>query len=194
MKKRKKLNIAWYTIKSKTSNEKDTAYLANMLSIYSLTPIKIENIRAESLAGFLLGIYFPENSTERQRAFRTGESKAICLRQIMIYSNPGDYIYWKGETIRSGSKKHYEIIEQAIRAKFEKNEDARKALISVYEVELSNDEHNIGGKFKISPSFYCKILTTLCNEFVQKTDSFFLQQTNKKAKKNRALRARFISE
>lgn len=173
IKKSKKLNIKWHTLISK--DEKSTTYLSSMLSIYSHTPIKIEGIRAESLAGLFLGIYFPEGESRRQQSFRHWGGKIISLRSNAAKYKQDNIIYWKGEKIIPNSEKHYKIIEKAIRAKFEQSEEARKALISIYEWEITNKEGNPEGKYKISPDIFCDILKNLCNEFVQKDKlNFFI--------------------
>ncbi len=173
-----KLNIKWHTIKSRECGKKETALLTNMLSIYSKTPIKIGSTRAQSLAGLFLGIYYSENDSRREQLFSAWGGKVIRLRFNLAKSNNGGLVYWEGKSIIPDSKEHYELIEQAIRAKFEQNKEAKEALISSMGIELSNNEGNSGGKHKIPPEIFCEILTKIRDEFVQKASSIFYGRIN----------------
>lgn len=183
-KKIPRLNIKWHTIKARKDSEKEAARISNMLSIYFKAPIKIGNVKAQSLAGLFLGIYYPENDSRREQLFSAWGGKVIRLRFNLAKSNNGKFVYWKEKCIVPDSKEHYKIIEQAIRAKFKQNKEAKKALISTHGLELSNNEGNNGGKHKIPPEIFCEILTKLRDEFVHKRQTlFFYSRVNRELPK-----------
>lgn len=166
---KKELNIKWYTIKSK--EECETARIANLLSVYSETPFKIDGVRMESIAGFIAGVHFSEGDSSRKKAFGSwGYGARTAARKII---EKVESVTWAGKTIPCNSAEYYDLIEKAIKAKFEQNPDAMKALLSTKDLILANNDGPEKKYALLSSKKFCEIITKIRDEFVEKYKLFF---------------------
>lgn len=105
-----------------------------VLSNFSHHPFVLDGRRFESVEGFVQGIAFPEGDARRVAAFKTwgGEAKKFELEQEK------QFVWWNGEKIVFGSVQEHALIERAIRAKFEQNNDAAEALRATSDLVLTH--------------------------------------------------------
>ena len=75
-------------------------------------------------------------------------------------------VWWKGQAIPYGSPEHHQLIERAIRAKFEQNADAMEALLATKELVLT---HDLGSPddSALPATVFCAILTQIREEAIQ---------------------------
>ena len=164
------LNIRWRTLKSPL--EYEMTNLVNLLSIYSQTPFEIDEVRMESVAGFVIGLHFSEGNSQRKQSFLMwGYRAKVIARKINKHT---DSIVWNGEKIGHGSARYYGLIEKAMRLKFEKNHNARKALLATKGLKLVSKD-GPEKKYIILPSEkFCEIITKIRDEFVERYKLDFL--------------------
>lgn len=97
-----------------------------ILSNFSHYPFILDSQRFESVEGFIQGIAFPEGDPRREAVFKAWGSAAKKFGE----EQEKKFVWWHGEEITFGSPKEHVLIEQALRAKFAQNPDAKEALIA----------------------------------------------------------------
>lgn len=111
-----------------------------LLSNFAHTPFEIDGIRCESVEGLLQGL--KDEDPEKQlrifgkhgfQAKRAGTKK----RNRKVWDS--QKVWLRGTPVEFRSEEYYDLIERAIRAKFEQNEDAREALRSTGDRPLVHD-------------------------------------------------------
>lgn len=114
-----------------------------------------------SVEGFIQGIKFPEGSSMRRNAFQSSGFEAKKLGK----GAGGKFVWWRGRVINYGSSEHHELIEQAIRAKFQQNKEAMQALLATQGLELIHDLGEPESPNTSLPAkIFCEILTKIREE------------------------------
>jgi len=147
-----------------SSKSKD--WRAKRLSNFSDDPFVIDGVEINSVEGFIQGIKFYENHHYRRECFRANTIKEKLRAQYLGRKMAEKkFVWWKGEKIKYGSRKHHKLIERAIRAKFEQNREAMRALLATRGIKLI---HQIGQrelkKSSLPAKLFCKILTKIRKE------------------------------
>lgn len=134
---------------------------AKRLSNFSPDPFVLDGVRLASVEGFIQGTKFPENDPCRKRAFQS------VGREAKRFGRDAErkFVWWQGQTILYGSREHHHLIERAIRAKFEQNLEALKALIATKEMTLTHDlGHPEPPNTSLPAKVFCDILTRIREE------------------------------
>lgn len=121
-------------ISSKSEDER-----GRILSNFTKTPFIIDGNICNSVEGFIQGIKFPEEDFRRPETFKMWGSRAKKMGDIATVVYGRKNVWWGEEEIPYGSDRHYELIERAIRAKFEFNPEAKKALYGSVGLKLIHD-------------------------------------------------------
>lgn len=134
---------------------------ARRLSNFSTDPFVIDDEEIASVEGFIQGTKFPEGHPTRQQAFQAAGVKAKRLGKEVERK----FVWWKGKAITYGSTEHHQLIERAIRAKFEQNPEAKKALLATKGMILT---HDLGSpeppNTSLPATVFCDILTRIREE------------------------------
>lgn len=134
---------------------------ARCLSNFSADSFVIDGERIASVEGFIQGTKFPEGHPTRQQAFQSigGEAKRL--------GNEAERksIWWKEQDIPYGSAEHHQLIERAIRSKFEQNDNAMKALLDTEGMVLTHDTgYPDSPNTSLPATTFCEILTRIREE------------------------------
>lgn len=141
---------------------KSDDWRAKRLSNFSDDPFVLDGVRLASVEGFIQGTKFPENDPRRERAFQSLGRKA---KHFGRYAE-GKFVWWQGQTILFGSQEHHRLIERAIRAKFEQNPEALKALVTTKGMTLTHDlGHPESHNTSLPAKVFCDILTRIREKY-----------------------------
>ncbi|MEW5936185.1 MAG: NADAR family protein [Bacillota bacterium] len=121
---------------------------ARLLSNFAPTSFELWGERFESVEGFWQGLKYPEGSAEQKRVFGLwGYEAKRAGRKAPV--GPGGAFTWRGRVYRVGSQEHWDLMRQALRAKFEQCAEARRALLATRGLrlvhELPRDSKTIPG-------------------------------------------------
>lgn len=144
---------------------KSTDWRASRLSNFSPDAFVLDDEEFASVEGFVQGTKFPEGNPLRQQAFKSvgKDAKRLCVNA------ENKFVWWKGQTIPYGSSEHHALIERAIRAKFEQNEAAMRALISTGNLTLIHELGSPESPMTSLPAkVFCDILTRVRKEWHEK--------------------------
>lgn len=134
---------------------------AGRLSNFSADPFTLDGVRLASVEGFIQGIKFPENDPRRKRAFQSTGRDAKRLGM----EAERKFVWWQGQVILYRSPEHQHLIEHAIRAKFEQNPEALKALLATKGATLTHDlGHPESPRTSLPAKVFCDILTRIREE------------------------------
>ena len=143
---------------------KSDDWRARRLSNFSDDAFMLDGERMASIEGFVQGTKFPEGHPTRQQAF---QSVGVTAKRLSKGAER-KFIWWKGRAISYGSPEHYELIERAIRAKFEQNTTAMDALLATKGMILT---HDLGypdpPNTSLPARVFCDILTRIREETLQ---------------------------
>lgn len=121
------------------------------LSNFSPHTFVLDGEKFACVEAFIQGIKFPETDPTRERVFKMNGRYARSMGPVArTYGHR--FVWWGGRKIPFGSQEHYGLIERAIRAKFQQNQDALRALLATQGEELT---HNIVHRQVIS--FPCDV-------------------------------------
>lgn len=145
---------------------RSTDWRAKSLSNFSPHSFALGGGNFVSVEGFIQGIKFPIENPNRQVAFASVGFKAKRIgREARPIIRLTKCVWWKGEKIEYRSQEYFDLIEQAIRAKFEQNPDAMKALLATAGMELTHDLGHPESQYTSLPrKVFCEILTRLREE------------------------------
>jgi len=100
--------------------------LAKIISNLATTPFELDGQRYLSVESFWQGLKFPDEAERRRLAGHEGpRARSEGLRQKYEKT-----IRYGGQQIAVGAWDHWHLMENACRAKFQQNEDARAALLA----------------------------------------------------------------
>lgn len=137
---------------------------ARRLSNFWGDPFVLDGEKFASVEGFIQGIKFSEHNPMRRLCFDAVGKEAKRLGR----SAERKYVWWKGEAIPYGSDEHHKLIERVIRAKFEQNKKAMKALLATEEMELTHDlGYPESPKTSLPARVFCDILTRIREEAIR---------------------------
>ena len=139
---------------------------AKRLSNFSDDPFILDGENLASVEGFIQGIKFPERHSLRKLAFiSVGKEAKRLSRQADPQSR---WVWWNGREYPYGTFVHHKLIERAIRAKFEQNQRAMKALLNTGNIKLiHNLGHSEGRRTSLPGKVFCDILTRIREEVLQ---------------------------
>ncbi len=147
---------------------------ARRLSNFSTDAFVLDGERMASIEGFIQGIKYPEGHPNRIAAFQSigfeakRFGKKFELTRALGRLGYGKLVWWKGRAIVYGSPEHHKLIEQAIRAKFDQNQGAMKALLATKGMELTHDFDKPESPTTSLPAkVFCEILTKIREENIQ---------------------------
>ena len=142
-------------------DSKSDDWRARRLSNFSADPFVLDGEKMASVEGFIQGMKFPEGHPTRQQAFHSVGMEAKRLGE----KAERRLVWWKGRAVPYGSSEHHELIEEAIRAKFEQNRAAMEALLATEGMTLT---HNLGHpdppNTSLPATVLCDILTRIREE------------------------------
>lgn len=131
---------------------------ARRLSNFSAGPFVLDGQGVASVEGFIQGTKFPEGHILRQEAFRSYGTKAKRIGK----EAERKLVWWKGRVISYGSAEHHQLIERAIRAKFEQNPEVMRALLATEGMTLTHDlGHPELPNTSLPAKVFCDILTRI---------------------------------
>ncbi len=140
---------------------KSDDWRAQRLSNFSADPFTLDGLKMASVEGFIQGTKFPEEHPTREVAFHSVGVKAKRFGK----KAERQFVWWNGLVIVYGSTEHRQLIERAIRAKFEQNEEAMKALLATTGMTLT---HDLGypdpPNTSLPATVFCAILTRIREE------------------------------
>ncbi len=115
-----------------------------LISNFAATPFTLNGHAYASVEGFWQCLRFPEGGERRAVAALSGSA---AKRAGMVEApERTDYL---GRSIRWGTHEHWGLMRAAIRAKFDQNEEARRALLStgarILTHRMRNDSRSIPG-------------------------------------------------
>lgn len=140
---------------------KSDDWRAKRLSNFSADPFVLDGVRFASVEGFIQGTKFPESDLRRKQAFQSVGREAKRFGKDVKRK----FVWWQGQTIPYGSQEHHRLIERAIRAKFEQNHEALKALIATKDMTLTHDlGHSESPNTSLPAKVFCDILTLIREE------------------------------
>lgn len=105
------------------------------LSNFSESHFVIDGVEMTSTEGFIQGIKWPEGHPNRELAFKSHGFAAKKLGK----GAEGKVVWWNGQTLIWRSVEHIALIDRAIRAKFEQNQDAMVALLATEGEDITHD-------------------------------------------------------
>lgn len=133
-----------------------------LLSNFSHHPFILDGQKFESVEGFIQGIAFPAGDTRREMAFRAWGSEAKKFGEEQEKKS----VWWSGQEIVFASSEEHALIERALRAKFEQNPDAKKALVSTKGYWLTHVLPDVeSGTTCLPAKIFCAILMKIRNEY-----------------------------
>lgn len=135
------------------------------LSNFSHHPFVLDGLCFESVEGFIQGIAFPEEDPRRKEAFHSfgKEAKAFEKQQEK------HFVWWAGKKIKFGSPKEHKLVERAIRAKFEQNPGAKKALMATDGLTLTHVlPEPEPPRISLPTKVFCGILTKIRTGYLAK--------------------------
>ena len=143
---------------------KSDDWRARRLSNFSADPFLIDGEKIASVEGFIQGTKFLEGHYIRQQAFQSvGVEAKRCGEKA-----ERKLIWWKEQIISYGSNEHHQLIERAIRAKFEQNDGAMEALLATGGLVLMHDLGRPDSPNTSLPAkIFCDILTRIREEAVK---------------------------
>lgn len=132
--------------------------MADLLSNFPEFPFTLDGVRLASTEGFIQGIKWPEGDPRREQAFRLFGGKA----KRMGRGAERAFVWWLDQQIAYGSADHHALIERAIRAKFEQQPEAMRALLATEGTDLI---HDLGypepPHTSLPAAVFCDILTRI---------------------------------
>lgn len=132
-----------------------------LLSNFSHHRFTLDGQNFESVEGFIQGIAFPEGDMRREAAFKAWGSQAKKFGE----EQEKKYVWWHGKKIVFGSSEEHALIEQALRAKFSQNPDAKEALIASKGFHLTHILPDPESNTTCLPAkTFCAILTKMRDE------------------------------
>jgi predicted NAD-dependent protein-ADP-ribosyltransferase YbiA (DUF1768 family) len=106
--------------------------VARLISNFATTPFELDGQRYESVESFWQSLKFISDEDRRRLAQLNGpDARAEGDRQ-----GYGSTICYRGEEIAVGTAAHWQLMENACRAKFDQNAEARGALLATGERPL----------------------------------------------------------
>lgn len=141
---------------------KSDDWRARRLSNFSPDSFLLDGESLASVEGFIQGIKFPEGHLRRLLAFR---SAGITAKRLGINIAP-DSVWWKHQPIPYGSAEHRNLIERAIRAKYEQNSEAKDALLATKGMALTH-ELDEPDSISLPREIFCCILMKIREEFLK---------------------------
>ena len=143
---------------------KSDDWRARRLSNFSADSFVLDGEEIASVEGFIQGIKFPEGHPTRKQAF---QSVGVEARRSGRKAER-KLVWWKERSIPYGSFEHRQLIERAIHAKFEQNNDARRTLLASEGMVLTHDLGRPDSPRTSLPSkVFCDILTRIREEALQ---------------------------
>ncbi len=130
--------------------------------------------RDSKLGYFNHYIKYPEGHPEKKKLAKLfgKEAKQGVIRKIREEINRkfrnGEMplVYWQGQEMRWRSPQHYELIKQALRAKFQQNSEAYEQLMATGDRKLIYDTgRQENPNTSLPASEFTRILTELRKEF-----------------------------
>src|SRR3989338_1830494 len=141
---------------------KSDDWRARRLSNFSTDPFLIDGEKIASVEGFIQGTKFPEGHHVRQQAFQSvGVEAKRCGKKA-----ERKLVWWKERVISYGSPEHHQLIERAIRAKFEQNTTAMDALLATRGMILT---HDLGHPDPPNTSLPAKVISDILTRIREET-------------------------
>ena len=145
-----------------------------LLSNLAETPFELDGVEYASVEAFIQAIKIPETDPKREQVVSMSgvaakfaandENQAVerSLKEGGIAS-----VYYQGQAIEYRSVEHLELIESAIRAKFEQNADLRDLLVATGDTELTHQPSKKAESpyTSLPAKAFCMILTNLRFEY-----------------------------
>jgi len=143
------------------ANSRSEDLTERILSNFSRHPFNLFGFEIASVEGFIQGIKFPLKDPRRETAFKLA---GMGAKKIGIQAeNKYVWLDLMGK-LSYGSKEHYEIIEMAIKAKFQQNPDAMQALLSTGEKKITHEVGPESPQTSLPKKLFCEILTEIREE------------------------------
>ena len=145
-----------------------------LVSNFADTHFTFEGKQFRSAEAFIHYIKYPEGHPEKKKVAKLfgKEAKQGVIRQIREEINRkfrnGELplVYWQGQEIKWRSPQHYQLIKQALRAKFQQNSEAYDQLMATGDRKLIHDTGRQENPHTSLPaSEFTRILTELRDEF-----------------------------
>lgn len=140
---------------------KSDDWRAKCLSNFSADQFILDGMQIASVEGFIQGIKFPEGDSRQEQAFCSVGRDAKRFGR----SAEQKFVWWQGQVIPYWTREHHCLIERAIRAKFEQNLGALKALLATKGMTLTHDlGHPESYNTSLPAEVFCDILTRIREE------------------------------
>lgn len=109
------------------------------LSNFCRTDFMLDGVNVKSMEGFLQSLKTSDEDEQRRICSLQGKDAKKAGLAVMGFD--GENLYWKGKTINRFSEEYHALVRRAYRARFEQDEDFRKALKATKNKKLL---HTIG--------------------------------------------------
>lgn len=140
------------------------------LSNFSADAFVLDGEWMASVEGFIQGTKYPEGHPLRIAAFLSvgREAKRFGSKfELLRLPDCRKLVWWQGRAIPYGSSEHHNLIERAIRAKFEQNKSAMNTLLATEGMILT---HDLGRpeppNTSLPAQVFCDILTRIREEAI----------------------------
>ena len=131
---------------------------SRLLSNFSNTPLFLGNEYFASVEGFIQGIKYHGDCTERWRAFMSVGIRAKKMSPLVAQT----FVWWQAKQIPYGGHDHAKLITKALNNKFMQNKDCCDALIATGALVLTHDTGMPESPHTSLPSVvFCNFLTQL---------------------------------
>lgn len=114
---------------------------ANVLSNFAATPFIIDGVECASAEGFIQALKFPSLEMQIHVCSLVGRAAKFKGKKAGRRIKRQRKVWWQGREFEFRSMEHFEIIEQALRAKFTQSDRARRALLATWGATLT---HTLG--------------------------------------------------
>lgn len=138
---------------------------AKLLSNFAPTPFELWGMRFASVEGFWQGLKYPEGSPEQLRVFGLVAYEA---KRAGKKAPRRETFTWRGKVYRVGTPEHWGLMRKALRAKFEQNPEARRALLATAGLRLTHDLGPGRDSKTIPGRVFAALLEEIREEFLNK--------------------------
>ncbi len=117
------------------------------LSNFSPASFELDGVPCASIEGFLQSLKTPDE--EEQKRICSLKGKDAKKAGLAVPNFDGEHLYWKGKTINRFSEEYHTLVRRAYRARFEQDEEFRKALKNTKHKQLLHTLGNNDAKATI---------------------------------------------
>lgn len=131
---------------------------ASQLSNFAVSPFEIDGVKCASMEGFIQALKRKNPDVQVYGCTLVGLKAKFWGKGIKWWQrSPADQLHWQGRSFEAHGPEHLELVERALRAKFEQHDGSKRALLAT-EGRLT---HSIGkdtNTTSLKASDFCRML------------------------------------